>query len=97
MSISIIITLEAISEFHEPKPYEHHASIRVDVYRGEKIADNTHVYHRCEDIKGESTFDNDGDATFDNEADAIAAARVWMADKTNTDKIIQEIITVIGE
>jgi len=89
MPIDITITLEAISEFHEPKPYEHHPSIRVDVYQGGKIADNTRVYHRCEDILGEPTFNN--------EAAAKAAARVWIANKANTDMITQVIIATIGE
>lgn len=85
----VIITLEAISEYHEPKPYEHFPSIRVDVYRGDKLTTASRFYHRCEDIKNLLPVDT--------EAEAIALADEWLAEPSNIDKIIQEVIAAIGE
>ena len=85
----IIITLDSISEFHEPKPYEHYASVIIDVYRGKEQAAAARYYHRCEDIRGIDPVDN--------EHDALALADEWLDEKANCDKIIQEIIAQIGE
>jgi len=85
----IIITLDSISEFHEPDPYKHYVSVIIDVYRGEQQTLATRYYHRCEDIKGIDPVDS--------EREALALANSWLAKKANIDKIIQEIISSIGE
>lgn len=89
MTIDRVITLEAGSEFHEPKPYEHYPAILVNGYCGSRIDDNLCIYHGLVDIK-------DGEP-FDNHIEAIAAARTWIENKVNIDAIIQEIIAKIGE
>ena len=85
----IIIILDSISEYHEPDPYKHYASVILDVYRGEQQTLAARYYHRCEDILGIDPVDN--------EREALALANSWLAEKSNIDKIIQEIISSIGE
>lgn len=85
----IVITLDSISEYHEPDPYKHYVSVIIDVYRGEQQNLTNRYYHRCEDIKGIDPVDS--------EREALALANSWLAQKVNIDKIIQEIIAAIGE
>lgn len=85
----ITIVLDSISEYHEPDPYQHYASVIIDVYRGEQQTLASRYYHRCEDIKD---IDPVG-----SERKALALSNSWLAEKANIDKIIQEIIASIGE
>jgi hypothetical protein len=89
MAAKVTITLEAISEYHEPIPYRHYPSIRVDVWRGEKQSGQTHYYHRCEDIQGLSSYAM--------REDAVNAATIWLENIDNLDIIIKDIIASIGE
>lgn len=89
MAAKLTIVLEAISEYHEPIPYKHYPSIRVDVWRGDKQSSQNHYYHRCEDIRGLPSYTV--------REDAVNAATIWLENIDNCDAIIKDIIASIGE
>ena len=86
---SIKIHLKAITEFHEPKPYEYFPSIYIDVFRlaGDPKNTETLLIHRCEDIQALSPS-TDRDV-------ALIAAREYL--DANYKLIIQALISKIGE
>ena len=86
---SIQIDIEAITEWHEPKPYEHFPALRFDTYEmsGGNPNIRTLLSHRCEDIRGlESSEDKDS---------ALLAAREWLGE--NYKAVVQEAISKVGE
>lgn len=86
---SIKILLRAITEFHEPKPYEHFPSIYIDVFEmsGGSPDTETLVIHRCEDIHDLSSSTDKGES--------LLAAREYLGDNYNA--IVQALISEIGE